>query len=294
MTTKQHKKTLNIVKTYIKGLSKKVLMGDQKKIPLSKLRWFRLNREEQKGHTKNLLDSILDNFFLRPVIVFNKSDDGYYDMADVSHLTESIRYISENESKTKLPCYILTWIDGNDDSMKKKITILLNGMRKNWNLKQFVRAHALDWPKSIYQTIFQSMKDYVKSKKGLTPGLVASCYTRDSRNHDALRIAKFDYDLARDLPFTDHMLKSFYNLSVRANPKKKGERLSVGVLREIIERLWKSIEVWGYDFSKYEKFMSYLIPQIETAVENKILFSDKDMMKKFYTNVENGFLASVK
>lgn len=283
-------------KRYLKGLrtGTKIPYGKSHEVPINELRWFGLNRNVIENHVNKIGKSLPENGMFRPITIFSKSKDGYHDIADASHLYEGIN-LFEPTSKTNVPVYELDFIDPDDNHTKKNYVIKMNKDRKDWTLRMFLRAHHLDEiiTDTIYTTIYDDVKKYSKSNKGLSDGVVVACYTKESRNNVHIKTADFDYNSKRDSKFTDKMLEFFYSQTLKHNLSGKGSSLNTSVLRELVERVWIKIEEWNYDYDKFQQFLGIMSVHIKLGLKQQTLIADKESAKSNFKVWVDEFESSI-
>ena len=138
------------------------------------------------------------------------------------------------------------WKDPSDAEQIQSAIIKLNVTDKRWLLYDYISSHSKMNGRSnhkIMVEIRESMKKY--QSLGLTNGVVASAYTKDSRNHTDLRDGIFIQDPA-DKPYTDRLLerlKRFMVLNGASAP-------NAPFMRRLVTSLWKTTDLWK-DYAKW-------------------------------------------
>jgi hypothetical protein len=253
--------------------------GRSEQIEYGILDWAESNRKKNKKHVQNLTESYQFHGMLRPFICTRKDKNGKHILLDASHGHASCEgLISKDEL---VPCYVIDWIDPDNITDVKKTIMLLNKNRKNWSIIDYIISHSLDLD-GIYTTMSNTWKDYKKTK--LTMGTVVASFSRDSREHNAIRDGKFIYDVTRDKPFTDDILKTLSSIMGSMNQKNKAS-IPNNFAREIVECIWGSIEGWNYDTKRFESLLKQLRISFKNGISNNSIPANKDMIREWYKNI---------
>ena len=265
------------------------LTGRLESLPKSKISWFKRNRKMKLKHVQKLSKLLKEYNLLRPFIVFDKNDMGFYDLADVSHLKGAIDDMHP-EIDFNLPCYILDFIDPNDDDKKQLITILLNKNIKDWNVADFCFSYSIrdeddNVKDSIYSQIYNDINGY--KKRGLSMGVVCAAYTKETRMHAQLKDGDFVRNI-KDERFTKDILEYFCNLTGKLNTKGQRQILDNVMIRVFVANMWKTIIQEGHDWEKWETLKRFLAERIVShAYSNTLPVGDKKI-NAWYANQLKG------
>ena len=242
-------------------------------------------------HVMRLVDSIREHGFMNSITVFPTKNPGEFFLSvDENHSLQALRYLHPNEDPL-VPIKILWWKDPSDAEQIQSVIIKLNVTDKRWLLYDYISSHSKMNGRSnhkIMVEIRESMKKY--QSIGLTNGVVASAYTKDSRNHTGLRDGIFIQDAA-DKPYTDRLLerlKRFVVLNGASAP-------NAPFMRRLVTSLWKTADGWK-DYAKWEKFFEYLLKDIQAFINNPNapLPDGDETFKDFYNKTIVSYENSIK
>jgi hypothetical protein len=256
----------------------KLKMGKMVAIPYNEIKPSDMNRDLIKHHTDTLSESYKDYGVMRPFIVTKKDKNGFHILLDVTHGYDSIEnLVSPNDL---MPCYVVDWVDPNNETDVKKAIIRLNINRKGWKIPNYIKSHARDLG-GIYSLMNQSLINY--TKKGLSSGVIVSCYDKERDTHSLIKSADFTYDTTHK-PFTDKLLSFFAELTTTLNAGVK-KQLPNNFNRELVCRIWESIEGWNHDYKRFLTLLKQIDSQINISIANSNLPGNKDMIDDWYKSI---------
>ena len=265
-----------------------------KMIPLSKLVWPNLNRGEDIQHVKDLKDSIDEEGFMGAIRVFPKNVDGQYQVVDSNHTTKALKTMFNSNPDMEAPCLVIWWKDESDVEEVQAAIMTLNLGNKEWMLYDFVKSHSSPELKHrknyrIMCEIRDNMRTLLsqskKNKGGISNGVVASMYTKDSRNHKLLRKGSFELD-ARDRPYVDYFLNNYPSFVWRTG----GKKFKAPFNRRFIHRMWQSAETMN-DFQEWTLFFDYFCDTLSRDLARQITLPDGDeVFHNYFEEVEKAYL----
>lgn len=246
-------------------------------ITLSKLQWPKtLNRGKDIQHCKDLKESFDNDGFMGAIRVFPADENGYYKVVDSNHTVEALKDIFVSEPDIEAPCLVLWNKDESDAEEVQEAIMILNLMNKEWKLFDFVKSHSSTELKhrpnhKTMVEIRENMKKFntmtKKSKGGITNGVVASMYTKDSRNHKLLREGKFELDPS-DRPYTDYFINNYPSWIWQIG----GKRFKAPFNRRFVHRMWQLADRWKTEkdgFKKWCNLFDFLCERIEISLSDK-------------------------
>jgi len=257
----------------------KLKVGKQLNVRYGDIDPSEMNRVEIKSHTNNLTESYVDDGICRTYTITKKNKDGKHILLDATHGYLCIE--NHVDDDTLIPCYILDWIDPDNKTEVKKMIMKLNINRKNWRIGDYIKSHAKDI-RGVFSLMAQSLKDY--KKRGLSDGVIVTCYDKQSRSHQEVRSGDFIYDEGTMKPFTDKLLKSLAEITTESNVGSK-KRLPNNFNREIAERVWETVDGWNYDYDRFVKLLDNIIMQIRISISNNNLPGNCDAVDDWYKNI---------
>jgi hypothetical protein len=238
-----------------------------------------MNRKKIQSHVNNLNESYKDSGICRTYTITRKNKDGKHLLLDSTHGF----YCLENEvdDNYELPCYMLDWIDPEDKTQVKTMIMKLNIDRKNWRIDDYIKSHSMDLG-GVYSLMAQGLKDY--KKRGLSSGVIVTCYDKESRNHKEVRSGDFVYDTPTMQPYTDKLLKTLADITTESNVGSK-KQLPNNFNREIVQRVWETIDGWNYDYDRFIRLLDNIVIQIRISISNNNLPGNCDAVDDWYKNI---------
>lgn len=238
-----------------------------KMIPISKLVWPGANRSQDIQHVKDLRESIKEEGFMGAIRVFPSDNNGNYKVVDSNHTTQALKNIFISEPNIQAPCLVIWHKDESDVEEVQGAIMTLNLMNKEWALYDFVKSHSS--PEFKHRPNYRLMceiRDNMRillsqsknNKGGMSNGVVASMYTKDSRNFKPLRKGEFDLD-PNDRPYVDYFLNNYPAFVWRTG----GKRFKAPFNRRFVNRMWQVADQWK-DFQKWTSFFDFFCDKLET------------------------------
>ena len=264
-----------------------------KMIPLSRLIWPNLNRGEDIQHVKDLRDSIEEEGFMGAIRVFPENPNGDYQVVDSNHTTQALKTMFISKPDTEAPCLVVWHKDESDVEEVQGAIMTLNLGNKEWMLYDFVKSHSSPELKhrknykimcEIRDTMRTLLSQSKRNKGALSNGVVASMYTKDSRNHKTLRKGTFELN-PNDRPCVDYFLNNYPAFVWRTG----GSKFKAPFNRRFVHRMWQVADTMK-DFKQWTLFFDYFTDSLSRDLARNVTLPDGDeVFQKYFESIEASF-----
>ena len=136
----------------------------------------------------------------------------------------------------------------------------------------------------IRDTMITLLSQSKRNKGALSNGVVASMYTKDSRNHKTLRKGTFELN-PNDRPYVDYFLNNYPAFVWRTG----GSKFKAPFNRRFVHRMWQVADTMK-DFKQWTLFFDYFTDSLSRDLARNVTLPDGDeVFQKYFESIEASF-----